>query len=173
METWKKNAILPTIVAACLLLVYGPYLSELWVVWETDGNYSHGFLIPVISAYLVWELRDRIFSMHHNPTSLGFLPLLCGILLFLLGEGMETVAAGPSGLFVKGISLIVVLNGFVLLAAGRSHLKVLWLPILYLGFMVPLPGGIFKMITLPLQEYATQVTTSVLAAVGSIHLPRG
>lgn len=93
--------------------------------------------------------------------------------MLLLGEGLETVVAGAGGLFCKGVSLIATLAGLVWLLFGRGVLRLLLLPIAYLFFMVPLPGGVFKLLTLPLQGYASSITTSFLQLIGIPALREG
>ncbi|HDL03330.1 MAG TPA: hypothetical protein ENH25_04275, partial [candidate division Zixibacteria bacterium] len=38
-----------------LVLIYSPAIIELILSWYHDANYSHGFLVPIISFYLIWK----------------------------------------------------------------------------------------------------------------------
>jgi exosortase len=71
------------------------------------------------------------------------------------------------------LSLILVCVGVVFLLLGKDVLAVLIFPIAYLVFMIPLPGGVFAMVTLPLQSYAASVTTSTLQLVNIPALREG
>ena len=42
------------------LVVYRGILTKLLHDWATDDNYSHGFLILPIAAFLVWERRHLV-----------------------------------------------------------------------------------------------------------------
>ena len=148
--------------AGLLGLLYVPVLADLWRVWWSNPTYSHGILIPFVAGYLVWSKRESLALTVAEPITWGGLILTIGLLLRICGEFVETVGAGAGGLFVKGLSLILVLEGLVLFLLGKRDFWRLGLPIAYLFFMVPLPAGILAMLTLPLQNYATAVTTSVL-----------
>ena len=43
-----------------LAVLYWPVFIKLVDDWAHDDNYSHGFLIPPLAAYLVWERWDRL-----------------------------------------------------------------------------------------------------------------
>ena len=146
--------------------LYVPVLRDLWEIWETNENYSHGFLIPVIAGYMIWTDKEALAGMSVKPSLWGAVLIAASLFLLLVGDALESVVAGSGGLFVKGVSFPLMLAGMALLFLGPHVLKKLAFPLAYLLFMVPLPGGIFKMLTLPLQDYATGVTTSVLKLAG-------
>ncbi len=164
-----------------LLWLYLPVVKSLGQVWWHDPNYSHGFLIPLIVAYLVWGRWDAIRQTSARPSLWGGGPLLLGLALLLFGRIVAVAgwSGGRGGLFLQGVSLIVVMASLIVLLLGPRLLKRLAFPLLYLLFMIPLPGAIFVMVTLPLQHYATNVTTTVLQLLGIpafqegnlVHLP--
>src|SRR4051812_30788952 len=44
---------------ALLALAFWPNLRQFVTVWTTDENYSHGFLVPLISLYFAREAARR------------------------------------------------------------------------------------------------------------------
>src|SRR2546421_2419815 len=95
------------VLGVLLLAVYHAALRELVVAWWEDPNYSHGFLIPVFSAFLVWQRRAVLSDTAARGSWLGLPVLVTGVLMFAVGEiGGE--------LFLLRSSLIVVLAGLVL-----------------------------------------------------------
>ena len=48
------------LVWGALFLVYLPVLIDLVQNWYSDPNYSHGFLVPLISGYLLWRKRVEL-----------------------------------------------------------------------------------------------------------------
>ncbi len=152
--TWQY--VLAFSILACLVVwLYLPVLKHLAWQWWDDENYSHGFLIPFMSAYFVWDRRERLRRLSDAPSWLGLPVLVAGMGLLFLGN----VAAE---LFTMRTSLLVILAGLVLYFLGREHLKALAFPILYLVFMIPPPAIIFNAIAFPLQLFAARTATATL-----------
>jgi exosortase len=144
--------------ALCLALYY-PVLQGLVRAWIDDPNYSHGFLIPLLSAYFVWERRRRLQALAREPSAWGVALLLTGLLAFGLGR----VGAGA---FLMRTSLIAVIFGLVLLLLGTRALRLYLLPIGFLALMIPLPTVFFVELTLPLQLLAAQLAAFLLQVLG-------
>ncbi|MDY6972776.1 MAG: exosortase A [Thermodesulfobacteriota bacterium] len=138
--------------------LYFSILMELGQDWWVDPNYSHGFLIPLISGYFVWERRERLRQLEVNPCTWGILILLFGIFTLFIGSvGSE--------LFTMRFSLIIVMAGLILFNLGKDFLKVLFLPIAFLVFMVPLPYLVYDSIAFPLKLFAAQFATYSLQLI--------
>ncbi len=152
--TWQ-DVLAFSIVAGLVAWLYYPVFTHLARQWWDDENYSHGFLIPLMSAYFVWDRRQRLRVLADTPSSLGLALLVIGVALLLLGN----VAAE---LFIMRASLLVTLPGLVVYFLGREHLKALAFPILYLIFMIPPPAIIFNAIAFPLQLFASRAATGTL-----------
>jgi Transmembrane exosortase (Exosortase_EpsH) len=97
------------IVVILALLLYRGIVRGLALQWWDDPNYSHGFLVPFFSGYLIWHQRHE--SQAQAPRGvLGLAVLVAGILELLLGDlGAEnfpmrvelrrTLAACPAAQF--------------------------------------------------------------------------
>lgn len=144
---------------AAVLAVYLPVLADLVHQWSTDENYSHGFLIPVIAAYLVWERREQLRGAPVRVTPWGALVLVAGCALLVLGQ------AATFGYAVR-LSLLLVLAGLVVLLVGVRVLKILAFPLAYLMFMIPLPFPVLNRIAFPLQTVAARSATTTLDLLG-------
>jgi exosortase len=155
--------LLPVIAIIGLFsTLYVPIVYELARVWWHDPNYSHGFLIPFIAGHLVWSKKDTLCNAVMYPSTSGVVVLVAGLVLLFAGGAAEIVGGEGGGLFIKGLSLIFTLAGLVLLFLGPIYLKLLFFPLAYLLFMMPLPEGIFALLTFPLQSYTTSITTVAL-----------
>jgi exosortase len=149
--------------AAALILgiaiVYWQVLVRLVDAWSNDGNYSHGFLIVPIAAFLAWERRARLQAAPIRPSAFGLVVFLGGILLLLAGLlGSE--------LFVSRVSLIVATVGVVLFLFGWEHVRILAFPFAFLFLMIPLPAIIFNQIAFPLQLLASEVGEWAISSAG-------
>lgn len=156
---YYKLATPVLVLTAFFFLLYQPVIFHLVSDWSTDDNYSHGYIVPFMSLYLIWEKRKELLALTVKPSGLGFLVLLAGLIIMILGHvGAE--------LFLGRFSMLVVLAGIVLFLLGKDYLKVMAFPIGFLIFMIPLPAVIFNALAFPLQLLAAKVATNVIYACG-------
>ena len=114
------------------LVGFGPALSEVVGRWIRQDEYSHGFLIPVISAWLLWSRRDALAASIGRPSWIGPALIVLSTITHIVGE--------LSALFILSqVGFVVALLGIVLSVGGYSLLKVTFTPILFLLFSIPLP----------------------------------
>jgi exosortase len=157
----------PTIlVAAALLWGYWPSLLALERVWSEDPRYSHGYLVPLFSLYLVWSWRAKL-------NEAGCRPSFGGLLLIGIGIAMHLGGAATNMEWIDSASLLPMLAGLCVLARGWTSLKILWPAVAFLLFMIPLPYRVEMGLGVPLQRLATHASTLVLQTVGLPALEEG
>ena len=141
--------------------LYWRILPDLVRQWWDDPNYSHGFLVPFFSGYLVWVGRDRLKAAipYVKTNGAGLLVLLAGLGMLVLGD------IGAENFLSRG-SLIVILAGLILFHLGPAILRQVAFPLVFLLFMVPLPAILFYAVTFPLQALAAQNAAWVLDLFG-------
>jgi exosortase len=156
----RQREILITLVLAGILgWLYWSIVGALIRQWWEDDNYSHGFLVPLFSGYLIWQRRADLRALTPNGSWIGLLVLMAGAAALLLGElGAEN--------FIMRSSLIVVLAGLVLFHLGRDSFRELAFPLLFLMFAVPLPATLFYAVAFPLQNLAARNAALVLDLLG-------
>ena len=147
------------VVAISFLVLYHHVITKLIHDWSIDGNYSHGFLVPFISGYLIWQKRERLAEIELKPADAGlvFLLLSCCFMVatYLCAE-----------LFTMRFSMILVIWSIVVFLAGWEWVKALFLPVAYLMFMIPLPAIIWNKIAFPLKLFATHIAVQVIQLLG-------
>jgi exosortase len=148
-----------SLLAGALFYLYIPVLTALVADWWDDPDYSHGFVVPLLSAYFGWKRRQQLAETALQPRWWGCGVLLCGLSMLVLG----TVGAE---LFVMRSSLVVVIAGVVWFRLGWQHLKLLAFPIAFLQFMIPLPEILLNTIAFPLQLLAAKLSTASLQMIG-------
>ena len=149
-----------------MFLLYFPVFQGLVADWKSNDNYSHGFFIPFISAYMVWAQREKISRITPAPSYWGLLLILLGLSELVLGYlGAE--------FFLKRTSLILILSGAVIFILGYEHFKALAIPIFYLLFMIPLPAIIWNKIAFPMQLFSSYLAENVVNAMGFSILRQG
>ncbi len=143
------------IIAVAVGWLYDDVLVHLVSDWSADPNNSHGFLVPVISLYLVWERWDAVRRVPVRPSWLGAGVMVLGVLALTAGHiGAE--------LFVQRASLILVIIGLVWFNLGFTQIRLLAFPILFLALAIPLPAILLNAISFPLQLFAAKVAEAVL-----------
>ncbi|MBD3401445.1 exosortase [candidate division GN15 bacterium] len=142
-----------------MLLIYLPTLIDLVGDWWHDSNYSHGFLIPVVSGYLLWKKREELQAL---PVGTDYR----GLAFVLLGMAMFVLANGGAEYFTLRVSLIVTLFGLIYFLFGQQLIGKIWFEIFFLVFMVPIPYVIYFAATFPMQLLASKITAGILNAIG-------
>jgi exosortase len=151
-------------LSALMLILYAPVLGSLAKQWWSDPNYGHGFFVPLLAAYVLWNDRERWCAQPFRPENFGLVIMLFAIGLRILGMlGAE--------LFTARLSLVILISGIVLFVAGRQVLRLIAFPIGYLLFMIPLPAIVYYQLTSPLQLWASRLGATGLVALG-IHTVR-
>jgi exosortase D (VPLPA-CTERM-specific) len=125
-------------------------LFELARRWATQEEYSHGFLIPVISAWLIWSRRKIIIASFGSPS-------WTGVLLILLAMFIHVAGLFSAIFILSQFAFIVALLGIVLILGGFSLLRAAFFPIIFLTFAIPLPYFIDAALSLKLQLISSQL----------------
>ena len=143
-----------------LALMYVPtYVNLARGLWMDPAD-AHGPIILVVVAWLVWRQRAALVGETGQCSPLaGGVLLVSGLLFYAVGRSQGIA------IFEVG-SHIPVLAGTVLLLLGRRALAQLWFPLLFLIFLVPLPGFIIYAVTGPLKSLVSQIAESVLYGLG-------
>lgn len=152
--------------ALALLWCYAPTLAAMAERWRTDPQYSHGFLVPVFAAIVLWSRRGLLRDAHPTPNAWGLAVLLAGV-----GLRQFAVVVGYEPL--DGLSLLPALAGLVLLLGGPVYLRWAWPALAFLGFMLPLPHFAESALAQPLRRLATLASTYILQTLGVAAIAEG
>jgi exosortase len=153
--SWWKAVV----IAGVLLWLYMPTLAHLVAQWWNDPNYSHGFFVPLFSAFVIWQERNKLGALNLRPSWSGLLFLGFGLCVLIVGQmGAE--------LFLSRLSLLIVLAGLVVLFLGWNFFRALMFPWAFLLLMIPVPAIVFNQITFPLQLLASKVASTTLPWMG-------
>ena len=147
----KPQILALALLSICFLLVYYQVFMHLAYSWDNNPNYSHGYFIPFISAFMVWYKKEDIFGQEvSNTPGLGTVLILLGLLQLM-------VAWAGSEHFLQASSMIPVLIGLSLLFWGTTVTRKLLVPILFLIFMIPLPAILWNQLAFPLALLASKI----------------
>ena len=151
---WGKIAWFGLLMIAC----YAPVLRAMVAQWGSDPDMGHGFFVPVIAVYIVWQKRNELAAIKPQPNWWGLAVVIVGAVQLIVGVlGVE--------LFLSRTSFVIVLIGAVWLLGGDLILKKLAFPLFLLFFMVPIDAVIYNQITFPLQLLASRLADGALTLI--------
>ena len=148
------------LVAAGFALLYLPtWWGLAHTVWPTDEQ-GHGPIILAVSAWLVWRRREALAALPPRPDGVtGTVLALLSLLLYVVGRSQSI------WLFEVG-SQVTMLLALALLFRGWAGARLMWFPLFFLLFMVPLPETLVAAVTTPLKSAVSQVAEQLLYALG-------
>ncbi|MCA9408114.1 MAG: exosortase [Candidatus Omnitrophica bacterium] len=145
-------------IAAFLIMLaaYFPTLIWMWDRWwSKDSYYTHGILVPIVSGFLVWQLKDDLAKIKRKESAWA-------IRLIVIGLGVHLFSSLFRVYFSSGFSMILVLMGLILFFFGGEFLKRIIFPVLFLLFMIPIPLVAIATISFKLKILAAEIATVVL-----------
>jgi len=156
---WYRRSELVVLVVAVAALVVPTYARLGAGLWNQEA-YEHGPIIAALFWWLVWRCRQPLADVEAKPNRvLGGLVFVAGLLLYFVGRSQ----ALP---LFEVAAEIPIFAGIALCMLGAPGLRVIWFPLLFLVFLVPLPGFLIVGITAELKQYVSAVAENVLYHAG-------
>ncbi|NJD35691.1 MAG: exosortase [Betaproteobacteria bacterium] len=151
-------SLLPLVAGWCVL--YGPIYAQLAkTLWQDEAN-NHAPLVAAVIAALLWAMRRDLSALPPPRRSLpGLSVLAAGLVLAVTGALSDFPLLSMA-------SQIPVLAGIVLMLCGAEGVRRAWFPLLFLAFMVPLPGIFLDALTGQLKELLSAMSVDLLHALG-------
>src|SRR5450432_117294 len=158
VDTPRKAQLpwLPIIWFGVLLIgCFAPVLGRLIRQWDHDPDMGHGFFVPLVAGFMVWQHRAELAAVKPEPNLWGLALVMFGALQLVLGTlGAE--------LFTARLAFVVSLIGVVWFLGGSVMLKKLAFPLFLLFFMIPIPAIVYSSLTLKLQIFASRLADEAL-----------
>ena len=140
-----------------LLVLYVPTFYDLFSgLWATEGQ-AHGPIILALSIWLIHRQWPRMMEKSEGePTSAsGWVAFVIALALYIIGRSQQIMLFELS-------SFIWMLAAILLIKRGSSALKVMWFPLFFMLFMIPLPGTVVTTLTMPMKMAVSYVTANIL-----------
>jgi len=169
-RTWQEDLRQflpePQVLAAWFVLT----VAFVWFYWQTGSlwrlehtwmqdDYQHGPFVPLFSVFLLWYRRDMIipFTGRGSPW---------GLVFFGLWAAMRWASAYFNFGSLPEYSMLPFFAGLALFAGGWRGLRWAWPSVVFLVFMMPLPGDVQAFLSLPLQGIAARISVFVVQTLG-------
>lgn len=161
-----ETTVLAVILAAIFFWCYWPVLVDLVRAWDHQPDYSHGYLVVPIAGYFLWTRRERRPRVSRRYAWIG-LVVVCLAVAGRVAGALWYVDA------VQGWSIPLWVAGAGWFLGGWPLVRWSLPAVLFLGFMIPLPYGAERLLSLPLQQAATQLSCFLLQCLGQPAIAEG
>lgn len=155
----RRTGVDVALLAVAFAGLYAPLAAGLVEDWSGSGDFSHGFFVPLVSAWLLWIRRDELRAAEVRVFWPG--ALLLGLAIF-----QYSVGVAASEFYLQRTSSVVFLGGWILLLFGPRVARLCLFPVVFLLFAVPPPMLVLNWIAFPLQLQASHFTETLLGIVG-------
>lgn len=143
-----------------LVVMYLPtYITLDREVWNIVGQ-GHGPVILALTLWLAWQRWPELIKLQGKGSTLAGTPLvLLGLALYVMGRSQDI-------LMLETGSQLLVLSGLLLTYWGRAGLKIMWFPLFFMLFLIPLPAPVVDAATGPLKAAVSSAAEFLLYKVG-------
>lgn len=142
-----------------LAIVLPAFFHLMQTTWQTEEN-GHGPVILVVVFWLFWQKREAIIQAPTQPVwFVGWTSLILSLLMYVVGrsQSIDTIEVA---------AFIPMLAGVLLLMRGWQAVAAVWFPLLFLLFLIPLPGLLVEIVTGSLKQHVSGVAEEILYAAG-------
>lgn len=155
---WSNPLFVWLPIIAGLIVLYLPTLVDLFRgVWGTDQQ-AHGPIVLGIACWLIYRKWPQMWQASEGQSAsaaAGWPVFIFGLILYIVGRSQDILV------FEVG-SVIWLLAAILLFMRGVAALKALWFPLFFMLFMVPLPGAIVDVLTMPMKMAVSYVAENIL-----------
>lgn len=127
---WRLPLLASVFMVVMLLVIYRSVVGFTVTLWATNETYAHGFLIPLISAWLIWRQREALARLQPKPNAWGILPFALFCVFWELGYQGGTIV-------VQQYALVGLMVISVWTLLGTEVFRQIMFPLLFLFFAVP------------------------------------
>ncbi len=173
----QRSSTNPTTIAVSLAVVASVFVALFWDAWGVllqrwagDPDYTHGFLVPLVSGYLLWQRRGLLRGADLSPT---WSAIAAGVACLVLAGLTRTASLILFARILDPAAIVPCVFGLILLLGGWGAFRWAWPSALFLVFMLPLPGFVSTLLSHPLQRAATIASTFLLQTLGVSAMAEG
>jgi len=151
------------VVAAVAVLVAGYALFarslEVVVTSFAQPEFSHGYIVPLISGWILWQRRWPIWSRRGEGAWTGWA-------MVAAGAGLAVLCHAANLLTPPYVAALLVLVGLAAAALGWGAARLVIVPVAFLAFAYPLPDNLYIELSTTLQRLSSEIGAGLLTAAG-------
>jgi exosortase len=154
MKVATREVVGGVIILGLVTLLFSSTLAWLAYNWLNNSYYSHGFLVPVISAFFFWRRRQAFARESREPSNVGLLVMGVSLVGFLAAQVWQAY-------HLSAVALILLLAGLAIYFLGQRATRQIAFPLAFLLLMIPLP--LINRLSPALESLTATVSTSVVS----------
>lgn len=155
--------VLLLLAVAGIVYVFRDGLLLMTQWWERE-EYSHGYMIPLVAAFIIWQQLNLMPAATRRGSWWGALFFAAGLAAFVLGELSAIYTIIQYGFLLS-------LFGIALAFFGWGGMRFLWVAFAYLIFMIPLPNFLYFNLSSQLQLISSEIGVAIIRLFGiSVYL---
>ena len=135
--------------------IFGSGIRLMIHVWNTRESMNYGYLIPLVTVFMIWQRRDLLEQTTFTGSWAGVLLVSAGLICFYLG----TLSTATT---LIQYALVIAVIGMAMSLMGLNAARIVLVPLLFLIFMVPLPSYILNNLSLRLQLISSALGVDVI-----------
>lgn len=143
------------VALALLAVTFHEAIAHLVRIWDTQEEYSFGYIIPFLSLFLIWQRKNQLERIPFGGSWLGFGMVLVALTFLAIGE-LSTLGT------ISQYALLLAIAGLALSYTGTHGFRVVLVPIAVLAFMIPLPNYLLREISQALQLLSSQLGVALI-----------
>ena len=159
---WKESVFfwgMLSVIFALLGFIFYDALYEMEHIWSIKEEYGHGYIIPFITLFLIWQKSDQLENIIFNGSWSGLILILLGLVLYYLGT-LSSIYT------ITQYAFVIMLYGVILSVLGTRAFKIILVPLLILLFMIPLPAFLLNNLSSQLQLISSQIGVEFIRMFG-------
>jgi len=124
-----------------------------------DSYYSHGFIIPLVTGFLIWQKRSQLRAADVGLSWWGLWVVLAAVLIHILGVTLYVFS-------ISGFSIFFLIIGLSLFVFGKQATRIIIFPLTYLIFMFPVPEAFISAISFPMKMLVAKTGVDIVRLLG-------
>ncbi len=175
----QKNSVFALFFVVAFLMAFFS-IEELYTSSSNREYYSHIVLIPFVSLYFFYQKKEVLFAApasislpppgNDSPAgpgrAMGIAIILIGGLVYLAGQAFNARFNQNDFASIIAASAVVLLNGAFISVYGLKAYRDALFPLLFLVFVIPLPGPLMNGLISFLQVGSTEFANLLFTASG-------
>jgi exosortase C (VPDSG-CTERM-specific) len=166
----RRRLISLAIVGGAILLAFGQALFDLIQFTLSDDLFSYIPLIPLVTAYLIWDGRRRLQLETEPARRWALVPFAAGLLLLATYWGGFCLGwdfAPSDYLALMVAALLALLIAAAVWFLGPATLRTIAFPVGFLIFAVPMPAAVRAAFEAFLQHASADVSYVFILLTGT------
>lgn len=161
LHYWQWLILLATI--PMMIFVFFEGMESMYLNWQSD-EYSHGFMLPLVSAFLVWQKSSDLARVRFTSSWFGVFVAAAGLFIAFAGD-MATLFS------VIQYGVLIAFGGLLLAFLGWRAFRIVLPAYALLFFTVPLPDFLYNNLASQLQLISSELGVLVIRLFGiSVYL---